>query len=185
MTGPGGGIVFFIDYYDQYLSFCAPNDCNYLEAAPQGWGNQMAVKNTISVGETAGSATVDPLMKWCSDTATLLDLNAWSNSAVGAGRTNTAYMLGGTRCTTGAAVAANAYSTAQAAAGSWWLPSMGELMLMYTNLRQAGVGGFVAENYWSSSEDSPTVAWGQYFNNGYQNGSDKIIANYVRPVRRF
>jgi hypothetical protein len=33
MTGPGGGPVFFIDYFDQYASFCASGDCNYLEAS--------------------------------------------------------------------------------------------------------------------------------------------------------
>jgi hypothetical protein len=166
MTGPGGGPVFFIDYQDQYTSFCATGDCNYLEASP---------------------ADVGATQAWCSDTTTSRGLSAWSNSAVGAGRTNTAHMLGGTpaRCTTGAAVAANVYSTAQAAAGSWWLPSLGELMLMYTNLRQAGVGDFATDYYWSSSEADATIAWFQSFFYGIQDDASKTSSHRVRPVRGF
>ena len=114
----------------------------------------------------------------------LLGLDAWSNRALGAGRTNTAYMVA--RCAAGAAVTANAYSTAQAAAGSWWLPSLGELLEMYRNLSAAGVGGFAIEDYWSSSENTPTGAGAQDFVDGVQTGGFNKSANHrVRPVRAF
>jgi hypothetical protein len=149
MTGPGGGPVFFIDYQDQYASFCATGDCNYLEASP------------ADVDEAGGDFT----SAWCSDRTTSLSLSNWSNSAIGAGRTNTT--TADTTCTSGAIQTAVDY-TAPAFNGvakdDWWLPSIGELMAMYTNLRQAGVGGFSADYYWSSSESSATVAWYQYFN---------------------
>lgn len=48
-----------------------------------------------------------------------------------------------------------------------------------------GVGGFAADNYWSSSENNANNAWNQNFNNGNQNNNNKNNTNYVRPVRGF
>ena len=170
-TGPGGGLIFFVDYFNQYAGL------NYLEAAPQGWGNGIAV----SAGETTGSTTVDPLMEWCSNTTTLLGLNAWSNSSVGAGATNTS--KADETCTGGAIQAAADY--AGGSQTDWFLPSIGELMLMYTNLRQAGVGGFVADYYWASSDFNASNAWFQDFGVGVQDYNRKDVPSYVRPVRAF
>ena len=47
------------------------------------------------------------------------------------------------------------------------------------------VGGFVDNNYWSSSEYDANNAWNQNFNNGNQNNNNKNNTNYVRPVRGF
>jgi len=178
MQGPGGGIVFFIDYVDQYPSFCAGSDCNYLEAAP--------------VDATVGATTT---FQWCSSAApadgntVLLGLDGWDKSAIGAGRTNTARMLDTTQvshCISGAASVSATHAVAGGAgAGSWWLPSIGELMVMYTNLRTAGVGGFAAGLYWSSSETIANHAWYQYFHDGNQNTNNKAAVNRVRPVRAF
>ena len=174
-TGPGGGIIFFVDYNDQYAGL------NYLEAAPVGWGNGITVNEGGLTGETTGSSTVDPLMKWCSNTSSLLGLNAWSNSAVGAGASNTS--TADTECTGGAIQAASDY--AGGSKSDWFLPSVGEAMLMYTNLRQAGVGGFTPDYYWGSSEASGSHVWIQLFSNGGQFSVTKSGVNYVRPVRAF
>jgi hypothetical protein len=171
MTGPGGGLIFFVDYNDQYSGF------NYLEAAPMGWGNGI----TVISGETTGSSTVDPRLKWCSDTSTGLGLTAWDKSAVGVGSTNTS--TADETCTTGAIQAASDY--AGGAKTDWFLGSIGEMMLMYTNLRQAGVGGFSTDAYWSSSEYGGNSAWHQDFGYGYQFTSSKGSTYYVRPVRAF
>ncbi len=48
-----------------------------------------------------------------------------------------------------------------------------------------GVGGFAADNYWSSSEGNAFIAWVQYFFNGHQGLNDKGTTAYVRPVRGF
>jgi len=74
-------------------------------------------------------------------------LDEWSANAVGAGQANTTAMIGA--CTSGAANSADLYLTATKS--DWFLGSEGEMMLMYTNLRQAGVGGFAGGLYWSSS----------------------------------
>ena len=172
MNGPGGGLIFFVDYNDQYTGF------DYLEAAPVGWGNGIAV----GAGETTGSSTVDPLMKWCSNTSSLLGLDAWSNSAVGAGASNTS--TADTTCAGGAIQAASDY--AGGSKTDWFLPSVGEAMLMYTNLRQAGFGRFPSRLYRTSSEDTTSNAWVQGFNNGGQHSDVlKSEAAPVRPVRAF
>jgi hypothetical protein len=121
-------------------------------------------------------------MKWCSDTTTLLNLNLWTHSGVGKGATNTSTAV--TTCAGGAIQAAADY-----AGGSntdWFLPSIGEAMLMNTNMRQIGVGGFVEPYYfWSSSEGDASSAWYQNFFNGNQGLTTKGDTFYVRPVRRF
>ena len=176
VVGPGGGIIFFVDYNDQYVGL------NYLEAAPQGWSNGLPNVNLGGVtGEVPGTATEDPKMKWCSDTTSLLGLNAWSNSAVGAGASNTS--TADTTCAGGAIQAASDY--AGGSKSDWFLPSVGEAMLMYTNLRQQGVGGFASDSYWSSSEDDADYAWSQRFYSGNQGRGNKSTTYYVRPVRAF
>ena len=177
VVGPGGGVIFFVDYNDQYVGL------NYLEAAPQGWSNGLPNVNLGDVtGEIPGTATVDPKMKWCSNTSSLLGLNAWSNSAVGAGASNTS--TADTTCAGGAIQAASDY--AGGSQSDWFLPSVGEAMLMYTNLRQQGVGGFASDYYWSSSEYDATSAWIQLFYGGPQfSDYGKASTLYVRPVRAF
>ena len=176
MTGPGGGLIFFVDYNDQYAGL------NYLEAAPVGWGNAITVNQGGLTDETSGSATVDPMMKWCSDTTSLLGLDAWSNSAVGTGASNTS--TADAMCAGGAIQAASDYSGGSQT--DWFLPSVGEAMLMYTNLRQVGVGGFASGNYWSSSEDFADYAWFRnFYYGGYQDFHGKASSDYVRPVRAF
>ena len=174
MTGPGGGIIFYVDYNDQYAAL------NYLEAAPQGWSNGLSNVNLGSVtGETAGTATVDPKMKWCSNTSSLLGLDAWANRAVGIGGTNTT--TADITCTSGAVQAAS--DLVLGGKDDWVLGSLGEMKLMYDNLQ--GVGGFIFANYWSSSQDGAASAWNQAFYYGGQDSTAKTDTNSVRPVRAF
>jgi len=174
-TGPGGGIIFFVDYTNQYPTI------DYLEAAPMGWGNGIAVNQVGLTGETTGTSTVDPQMTWCSMHTTLLGLDGWSKSAVGAGKTNTA--TADQSCFGGAIRAATEY--AGAGKTDWFLPSVGEAMLMYANLRQMGLGGFGTDNYWTSSEVDWDKSWGQRSGSGDQNDLEKRFHLFVRPVRSF
>ena len=155
--GPGGGLIFFVDYNDQYAGF------NYLEAAP---------------------SSCEATTTWSSSNTSVPAVAGWAARAVGAGSTNTTAIktvFTGDNSTNNAALYA-----ASCAAGSkndWFLGSLGEMKLMYDNLQ--GLGGFVDSVYWSSSESSADVAWIQYFNNGYQGGDVKGDTDYVRPVRAF
>ena len=157
-VGPGGGWIFFVDYNEQYSGF------NYLEAAP----------TDISA------------VNWCSDTVTSIGAVAdWSANAVGAGQANTTAMTVAGACTSGAANSAKAYFTPTTQAGDWFLGSEGEMMLMYTNLRQAGVSSFANGYYWSSTESNSDDAWGQGFDSGVQDYGGKSYTLPIRAVRAF
>ena len=132
---------------------------NYLEAAP-----------------TDISAVV-----WCNVSTLISGIDGWSANAVGRGQANTTAMIGA--CESGAAYSADSYFTATKS--DWFLGSEGEMMLMYTNLRQAGVGGFAYASYWSSTEADSNYAWSQYFGTGGQGGGYKGSTLPVRAVRAF
>ncbi len=155
--GPGGGLIFFVDYNDQYAGF------NYLEAAP---------------------STCQASIPWSSSNTSVSAVESWAARAVGAGSTNTTAIktvFTGDDSTNNAALYA-----ASCAAGSkndWFLGSLGEMKLMYDNLQ--GLGDFVDNYYWSSSEDNAGRAWFQDIGGGGQGNDDKDSTDYVRPVRAF
>lgn len=166
MTGPGGGPIFFIDYDDQYATFCGTGDCNYLEAAP------------LSCEQASTS--------WSSANTAVTGARGWGAQGVGQGQANTTAILAVfTSDTTSNNAAKYADSLTCGTKTDWFLGSLGEMMLMYTNLRQAGVGGFSTGSYWSSSEYGGNYAWNQGFNSGNQTSNLKNTTLYVRPVRAF
>lgn len=66
----------------------------------------------------------------------------------------------------------------------WFLPSSGELNLLYQNRHL--IGGFdLTAAYWSSSELSSNYAWYQGFSSGYQSNYIKSNTCRVRAVRAF
>lgn len=67
----------------------------------------------------------------------------------------------------------------------WRLPSIKELELIYKNVYKAGIGNFVRDVYWSSTEFSAYFAWYFCFFNGYANDYDKGLTYRVRAVRTF
>lgn len=80
-------------------------------------------------------------------------------------------------------------------AGYWWLPSVGELLMMYANKLKINYALSLIKGaqlldtswYWSSTEGSSANAWFLYFGDGFLIGwcdkvGDKIL---VRPVSAF
>lgn len=64
----------------------------------------------------------------------------------------------------------------------WFLPSLGELGILYENLKDdLGMSG----NYWSSTEHFDLNAWYFNFSNGEQNSINRSFVYKVRPVRSF
>jgi hypothetical protein len=158
MTGPGGGTIFFVDYNDIYPTF------NYLEAAP--------------------TSCESALKTWSSASTAVTAARSWAGRAVGAGQANTVAIKAVFTADTSSNNAA--YFATSCSAGDksdWFLGSFGEMKLMYDNL--LGVGGFVENDYWSSTEDITTSAWTQNFYYGYQSFTRKTLTAYVRPVRAF
>lgn len=79
-------------------------------------------------------------------------------------------------------------------AGKWWLPSLGELMMIYANMRKInyalslinGATQLAETRYWSSTEYSAAYAWFLYLNYGYADISAKAAnQGRVRPVSAF
>lgn len=80
-------------------------------------------------------------------------------------------------------------------AGKWWLPSLGEMMMIYANMTKinyalsliAGATQLVETWYWTSTESSATYAWSLYLSDGrtygwYAKASD---TGRVRAVSAF
>ena len=79
-------------------------------------------------------------------------------------------------------------------AGKWWLPSLGELMMIYANMRKInyalslinGATQLAETWYWSSTEYSATHAWILYLSNGAASNTPKATyQGRVRPVSAF
>lgn len=79
-------------------------------------------------------------------------------------------------------------------AGKWWLPSLGELMMIYANMRKInyalslinGATQLAETWYWSSTEYSATNAWVLYLSNGPASFNSKAAyQGRVRPVSAF
>lgn len=94
----------------------------------------------------------------------------------------------------------NLYSRANAngkglTAGKWWLPSIGEMMMIYANMTKinyclsliAGATQLIQNWYWTSIEHDAARAWGLYL---YDGGLDGMYVKAsskgrVRPVSTF
>lgn len=87
-----------------------------------------------------------------------------------------------------------AYSNGGVTAGSWWLPSLGELGMIYEKYdainaalgKISGATQLSRVTYWSSTEGSATGAWLLRFSSGSRGYYSKTTNNYrVRPVTAF
>ena len=68
----------------------------------------------------------------------------------------------------------------------WFLPSLEELGMMWTELASDGLGSFANHTYWSSTQASATQAFTVDMNNGNPNQHNKSQTNrHTRAMRRF
>ena len=152
---------------------------------------QATTKLTWSSGEVSGGGTttwdrVTALSDWNGKTNTQKQIAASKEGAV----TNTASYAPGF---------CNLYSRSNAngkrlTAGKWWLPSLGEMMMIYANMTKvnyalsliSGATQLVEDAYWTSTEASATYAWCLYLSDGFANyGTKASIQRYVRAVSAF
>ena len=157
-------------------------------------GGKMLVVAPTEATLTWSSAAVSAGGKTTTDRLTALD--DW------AGKTSTAEQVKHSECNTTSYAPGfcHAYSRANAngkglTAGRWWLPSLGELMMIYANMRKInyalslinGATQLAETAYWSSTEYSTTNAWNLNLNNGgATNWGTKATNQYrVRPVSAF
>ena len=109
------------------------------------------------------------------------DAMVGTSGAAGTGAANTVAIVAQPGCTSGAA-----YLCANLVEGGysdWYMPSSGELSLMYVN--RAAIGGF-ASIYWSSTEFSAAAADTRFFTDGTTGWAPKTAAGCrARAVRSF
>ena len=79
-------------------------------------------------------------------------------------------------------------------AGKWWLPSLGEMMMIYANMTKInyalslinGATQLVEDAYWTSTEYSAAYAWFLHLGNGRAgNGTKASDTGRVRAVSAF
>ena len=152
---------------------------------------QATTKLTWSGGEVSGggTTTLDRLTAfndWNGKTNTQKQIAASKEGAV----TNTASYAPGF---------CNLYSRSNAngkglTAGKWWLPSLGEMMMIYANITKvnyalsliSGATQLVGDAYWTSTEVNATSAWGLGLDIGSAYNSTKASQQrYVRAVSAF
>ena len=142
---------------------------------------------------TWSSAVVSAGGKTTTDRLTALD--DW------AGKTSTAEQVKHSECNTTSYAPGfcNNYSRANAngkglTAGKWWLPSLGEMMMIYANMTKvnyalsliSGATQLAENTYWSSTEYSTADAWYLHLGNGRTSNYTKATNQYrVRPVSAF
>ena len=162
-TGPAGGLIFYVDQDNDY-------SWQYLEAAPDStewygktWGGYATLVGNTSEDIGSGAANTAAIV------AAYGDFEPYNNSNDYVARL--ADQLEHTHNGT-------TYD-------DWYLPSAGELGLMYENLRVAGNGGFTTGYYWTSSEHDQNRVIRIHFSDGSQDswGRKDSTWSYARAVR--
>jgi len=104
-----------------------------------------------------------------------------TGTAIGTGMANTNAII----VAQGAGIYAASICKAYNGGGysDWYLPSLNELNKLF--LKKNKIGGFSNYFYWSSTELDDSIAWYQFFTNGYQYSNNKYYTFYVRAVRAF
>ena len=104
--------------------------------------------------------------------------------AIGQGVINTASIVA--VCATTGIAARLANDLVLNGFSDWFLPSLEELGMMWTELASDGLGSFANHIYWSSTQASATQAFTVDMNNGNPNQHNKSQTNrHTRAMRRF
>jgi hypothetical protein len=129
----------------------------------------------------AAPADISGTKTWASTSYQSTSISG-TETAIGSGAANTRTIL----ATDADAPAAKACADyVSGGYDDWFLPSKDELNLMYTNLKQQGLGDFGDTFYWSSSQSIASSSWYLYFSEDFEFYSIKGDTLSVRAVRAF
>jgi len=196
-TGPGGGIIFYVNAGGFTCGPTLADTCRYLEMAPASWapgdrGSSWAVasKRTTSVNPANGITA---------------DVTAnGSVTGIGLGYINSLNIVAQGNNSTTAAGDARSYTGGGQT--DWYLPTLAELtqICKYISGQQGtpdstkclgipngtSVLGIASGSYWSSSEKDSSNAWYQnmmdtYSQTYYTINNSKANIYSVRPIRAF
>ncbi len=160
------------------------------EASSAKWSSK-----PVSSSDTSGSVQISGVTTTGDRETALNDF---------AGRANTTAIINGstpsnvTNTEAYAAGFCNKYSRTNAngkglTAGRWWLPSMGEMAMIWANFDKinyalskiSGATQLQSTWYWSSTQSSGLGAWGLYLGDGLVYDFYKFYQGRVRPVSAF
>lgn len=160
------------------------------EASSVKWSSK-----PVSASDTSGSVKISGVTTTGDRITALNDF---------AGRANTTAIINGstssnvTNTEAYAAGFCNRYSRTNAngnglTAGRWWLPSMGEMAMIWANFDKinyalskiSGASQLQSNWYWCSTQYSATTAWILYLYDGGVNDNYKFSQGRVRPVSAF
>jgi hypothetical protein len=165
-TGPGGGIIFFVDRFNEYTGF------TYLEVAPVSTQVQRLWATDSDPGPGVGNQQAG--------------VSGADSRALGAGYQNTLDIVAQTGNVGATAAAKYCADLVSGGQSDWYLPSISELQLVRNVVyNQLSVGGFLNQGYWSSTESTASTAWYHAFHTELLDTQAKSQSFYVRPVRRF
>lgn len=140
----------------------------------------------LSGGGTTTTDRITAMNDWNGKANTTSQISKSTSSAV----TNTASYAPGF-CNQYSRANANGYGLT---AGKWWLPSLGEMMMIYANMTKinyalsliSGATQLVEDAYWTSTEVSAPFAWTLTLGNGLVGYNTKASYTYrVRAVSAF
>jgi len=160
-TGPGGGIIFYVDRFGEYTVL----DFGYLEVS---------------------ASHADTSRTWAQASKQTSSVSGAFGKGLGRGYQNTIDIV--EQGNTSAATCAATYCSEFADQGisDWYLPSLGELGLLRTSI-QLGLdeGSFWNAQYWSSTQYTNANAYTQDFITGTVTTPSKAMNLRTRPIRRF
>jgi hypothetical protein len=161
-TGPGGGIIFFVDRFDEYSDF------TYLEMA-------------------ADSTRV--LRTWAQSTPTnyqTTSVTGASNAGLGSGSANTAAIVAQGNSNTATCAATYCDSLTSGTKSDWYLGSIGEMQLAREVLLWSRDTSWYEGYYWSSTQaDNDEAYYMQAIIAGSVSGALKSSSFEVRAIRKF
>lgn len=196
---------------DGVFIMCHRNSDNYpVMYKPQNWTAQQTAGETaagvvvVEGGKMLVVAPTEATLTWSSEavsaggtttTDRVTAFNDWS------GESNTAAQILHDECNSESYAPGfcAAYSRTNSAgsgltAGKWWLPSLGEMMMIFANMTKinyalsliTGATQLPTTSHWTSTESSSTNAWYLNLSNGYATNLTKATSSIrVRPVSAF
>ena len=159
-----GGIVFYVDSTGQHGLVAALED--------------------LTEGATIDSQD-NPCYQWgCSGT----EITGAEATEIGSGYQNTIDIVAG--CSEIPIAASEALAYESGGYSDWYLPSLYELLVIYNTIgngsSEGNIGGFSSNYYWSSSENSSSLAWSIHFDsNNLAQVRYKHDTYNVRVIRAF
>ncbi len=192
VRGPGGGLIFFVDYDNQYLDFdyleAAPTDADFPDRGPNfpkggRWGTFALVRLPGAEGDSIPNFFPE------TDDGVTRQIKSYGLSA---GKDMTQQIISrhpGVALNTYAAGLASEYVSPTFRGESksdWFLPSISALALMQANLVEEGLGNFtvLSEGYWSASPTQNLAkSWYPFAQQVDNRAFSDILL--VRPIRSF